>query len=55
MKPILTPTEMYETERRFMAAAGMPSIELMERAALEFTGALEARAGGYIRYKLTCQ
>ena len=26
MIPILTPAEMYDTERRFMAAAGLPSI-----------------------------
>jgi len=26
MIPILTPAEMYEAERRFMAAAGLPSI-----------------------------
>jgi len=38
---------MYETERRYMAAANIPSIDLMERAALEFTAALEARAGGF--------
>ena len=54
MRPLINPTDMRGMEKRYFAETGMPSIDLMERAARELTGALLNRFGRDATFYFAC-
>ena len=54
MRPLITPNDMRDMERRFFAETGTPSIELMETAARALADAILRRYGAQGRVYIAC-